>query len=409
MSAPALAPSLAPSLAPARASDPAPGLATTTGDLGPGFDSELTLADLFTPVECRQWSHWLSALAQRSVRIAAPESAAARQPHAHIVQHELEPLLALVAEPPSVLPAALVAMFTGHVQERIRYRLASRLQTHASARDWEALQASEARYRSLAAELEQRVQAQVADLERARVFAFQSEHQRAVAQLAAGMAHEINNPIGFVAANLRTAQRYLDELQAAQPAGDVELLDDFAALLQECADGAARVAAIVSRLRVFSQVDAPAVTAVRPRALVDAALALLQAERPPGVAVLLDGDPEPWTCEAAALSQALFQLLRNAFQAMVGRGGAVRVLLRTGSSGRAVAVYDDGAGMDGAVLARACDPFFSTRDVGQGMGLGLSVAAEVARRHGGRLALASTPGRGTQVTLLLGPEPGGAA
>lgn len=374
-----------------------------------GFDAELRLDDLFTPAERAQWSAWLTSLASGTVQIVAPDAPAARQPHAVVLDHELEPLLVLVTQPPAPLPAALSALFTAHLRERIRYRLASTLQTDASARDWAALQASEARYRQLAGELEQRVQAQVAELQRARLFAIQSEHQRAVAQLAAGMAHEINNPIGFIAANLRSAQGYLAELRASRPTADADLFDDFRALLEESAAGAARVAGIVGQLRVFSQVDAAARCAVRPRALVEAALALLAPEQPPGAAVQMEGDTETWTCEAAALSQAIFHLLRNAFQAMAGRHGTVRVLLQDTGARRALVVQDEGCGMDAGVLRRACEPFFSTRDVGQGMGLGLSVAADVARRHGGRLELVSQIGQGTRVTLLLGTDCAGAA
>lgn len=379
-----------------------------------GFDAELALDDLFTAAERLQWQAWLSACARCAVEIVGPQSAAARHPYAVVVEHELEPLLALVPQPSLPLPAALVALFKAHVRERIRYRLASGLQTHASALDWAALQASEARYKALADQLEQRVQDQVAELQRARLYAYQAEHQRAVAQLAAGMAHEINNPIGFIASNLRSARGYLDELRALQPQADAALFSDFQALLQECAEGTARVAAIVSQLRVFSQVDASPVTAVRPLVLVQAVLALLAPDVPAGVAVQVDGDPQAWRCEAAALSQAILQLLRNALQAMAGRQGRVRVLLQDGlqhdgAAGRALTVLDAGCGMDAAVLARACDPFFSTRDVGAGRGLGLSVAAEVARRHGGRLELASRPGKGTRVRLLLGPEQAGTA
>jgi two-component system NtrC family sensor kinase len=367
----------------------------------PAFDSELTLDSLFDAAERTRWEAWLSALAQCRVRVLAPHAPQARSAHAGVLMHECEPLLALVAEPEGALPTALVAAFSAHVRERIRYRLAARLQVDASARDWAELQASEARYRALAGELEQRVRAQVVDLERARVYAFRAEHQRAVAQLAAGMAHEINNPIGFVAANLRSAQGYLAEL-GGSGAADAALRAEFEALLAECSEGVDRVAAIVSNLRVFSQVDGAAIGAVRPRVLVEAACALLERERPAGVQVLIDGDPAPWTCETAALSQAVFQLLRNALQAMAGRAGAVRVCL--GDTPRELVVDDEGCGMDGAVLARACDPFFSTREVGQGVGLGLSVAAEVARRHGGRLELRSQAGRGTSAVLHLGAD-----
>jgi signal transduction histidine kinase len=381
-----------------------------------GFDAELALGDLFDAAELAQWETWLTAWARREVRIVSPGVHAslqhhALQDHAWVMYHELEPLLALVTHTQTSLPPALTAAFEAHVRERIRYRLASTLQIDTSSRDWEALQASEARFCALASELELRVQAQVADLERARVYAFQAEHQRAVAQLAAGMAHEINNPIGFIAANLRSAQAYLAELRQGGlgAAADTALLEDFEALLEESAEGAARVASIVAQLRVFSQVDATAVASVQPRALVEAAVALLAREVPESVRVCIDGDPSPWSCEAAAVSQAAFQLLRNALQAMAGRAGAVHLRLQERAGERVLEVEDTGCGMSADVLDRACDPFYSSREVGQGVGLGLSVVSEVARRHGGRLELFSRPGEGTRAVLHLGAEAGSAA
>jgi signal transduction histidine kinase len=373
---------------------------TTSPLLHAGFDAEIRLDDLFDDAERAQWEAWLSAQAQREVRIVEPDAFGWR---AAVLYHELEPLLALTALPPAQLAPSLVAMFEAQVRERIRYRLASTLQTDASAHDYAALQASEARYRALAEELERRVQTQVAELARARLHAFQAEHLRAVAALAAGVAHEINNPLAFVTANLRSARGYLRDLQAAA-ASQAELLADFDALLDETGEGVARLAGIVGQLRVFSQVDAPLLAPACPRALAEAAAAVLAAEVPPGVALRIDGEARPFVCEAAALSQALLHLLRNALQSMDGRSGAVQLRLEESKGAVLLQVRDNGCGMAAEVLARACEPFFSTRPVGSGVGLGLAVAADVARRHGGRLLLQSQVGEGSCVTMML-PEP----
>ncbi|MCM5681611.1 ATP-binding protein [Schlegelella sp. S2-27] len=361
------------------------------------FDAEIDFADLFGDAELADWQDWLSALHRAPVRLLPPQQAEAGD---WVIEHELESLLAVRAalEP---LADPVRAVFSRYVRERIRYRLASRLHITATQADYERVLASEARYRGLAAQLEERVQQQVAELQRAQLYAFQAEQLRSVAQLAAGMAHEINNPVGFLSSNLRTARDYLGELRPLTAPSGTELIDDFGALLDEALEGARRIATIVAHLRQFSNVDRSSVCEADVAALAKAVIALIRTEIP-GTVTLHYCGPELlyWVCEPARISQALHQLMRNASQA-VGDNGRIELHCTLDGNELSLRVCDNGCGMSEETRARACDPFFSTRDVGQGVGLGLSLAAETARLHGGRLLLRPGPDAGTEVELRL--------
>nr|WP_297356172.1 ATP-binding protein [uncultured Caldimonas sp.] len=369
---------------------------TTDPSIG-AFDAEIGFSDLFTPAELAEWQHWLTALQGSPVELLPPQRPEAGD---WVIEHEFESLL-VVRTQHAPLAEALRSAFSRFVRERIRYRLASRLHITATQADYERVLASEARYRELAGQLEQRVQEQVGELQRAQLYAFQAEQLRSVAQLAAGMAHEINNPVGFLSSNLRTAHSYLRELQVLAGGAGSELIEDFHVLLDEALEGAHRIASIVAHLRQFSNVDRSSVCEVDVAGLAAAAIALARADMSAPPQMHYCG-PEQlyWVCEPARVSQALYQLLRNACQA-IGDDGRIELHCALDGDELSLRVQDNGCGMSEEVRERACDPFFSTRDVGQGVGLGLSLAAETARLHGGRLLLRSQPGVGTEVELRL--------
>jgi len=305
-----------------------------------------------------------------------------------------------------------------------RYLMVSEL--HAAAIDADfaalkekhaALEQSEARYRALTESLEQRVAEQVRTIEAARTQLYQVEKMAAVGQLAAGMAHEINNPIGFVKSNLTTARGYVASLRALAPfvrardAGALEaawsradldfVLEDFDALLRESAAGAERVARIVSDLKAFSSVDQTARENLDLNACIRAVCNVARPQVAERADIEFDLGPLSEVYgNAARLNEVFLNIILNAAQAMERRG---RILIETrGHDGQAVMrVTDDGRGIPAALLARVFDPFFTTREVGQGTGLGLTVARDIVRAHGGDIAIESTPGVGTTVTVRL--------
>ncbi len=299
----------------------------------------------------------------------------------------------------------LVLYFVG------KYRYAANLHhdvTEANylelARQHDALKQSEARYRALSSELQRRVDAQVAVIEKAQRDLYESARLRCVGQLAAGVAHEINNPISFIASNMGVARQYLDEIAAALPADtDPVLIEDFRALVAESKTGADRIAAIVRDLRTFSNIDKADFVVCDLNALLEAACHLARTECGETLNLTLRlGTLPPWKGFPAKLSQAFYNVLDNAVRASPP-GGLIAVSSEHAGGAVVITVQDQGVGMAADVLARAFEPFFTTRDVGQGTGLGLTVARDIVQSHGGDMTLTSAPGRGCTVRMCLRP------
>ncbi|NNC09385.1 response regulator, partial [Corallococcus exiguus] len=233
-----------------------------------------------------------------------------------------------------------------------------------------------------------------------------AERVAAVGTLAAGVGHEINNPLAYLALNLEAARRNLAAEGAQAPSG----VRDALASVRGAQEGAERIRLIVRDLQVFSREDAPE------RGLVD-----LNALVPPAVRVVLhalrsrarlveDFGPVPRVLGSEArLGQVLLNLLVNALQAIPeGDPGRheVRVRTRTDASGQArVEVEDTGGGIPPDVLPRIFDPFFTTKGSDEGTGLGLAICQQIVRMHGGDLSVHSVPGQGATFTLLLPPAP----
>lgn len=306
-----------------------------------------------------------------------------------------------------------------------RYRMAADLHLEAVHADYEALQqkhaalqASEARYRELAAQLEQRVQEQVRTIEQAQRQLYQAEKMASIGSLAAGMAHEINNPIGFIRSNLSTAATYskqmgkaLQALRESDPARaqtvwsqfDLDfVLDDFPGLLTESLNGADRITRIVANLKAYSSIDCVSDAAVDLNDAVRAAAGVVADQLPVNIRLDADlGELRPVASDLARMNQVLFSLLQNARQALGGDGGAIRVVSRMDGNEIRIAVSDNGCGIGAEILPRIFDPFFTTRDVGKGMGLGLTVSRDIVSAQGGRIEVDSAAGSGSTFTVCI--------
>lgn len=291
------------------------------------------------------------------------------------------------------------------------YRMASELHVEAIDSDYAALKESEEQYRKLAEELESRVKTQVETIETAQRQLYQSEKLASVGQLAAGVAHEINNPIGFVRSNLATAKSYLDVLSGLSGKNDISvyweemdvdfILDDFKSLLSECISGIDRVARIVADLKGFSNVDGVHREKADLNESIRSACNMLSGKIRDRISLSTDLSPLPeFLCYPGHINQMLLNLLLNAAQAIPGKGTII-VQSRIEQDGIAIRIQDDGCGIPEEALPRIFDPFFTTKPVGSGTGLGLTVSRDIANAHGGGLTVESLDGKGTAVTIRL--------
>jgi two-component system NtrC family sensor kinase len=262
-------------------------------------------------------------------------------------------------------------------------------------------------------------------VEEAQSQLLQSEKMAAIGQLAAGVAHEINNPIGFVNSNLGTLHTYVEKLlgvidayeeceavvpdlprsklDAARADADLAFLrDDVRALLAESQDGLARVKKIVQDLKEFSHVDEAEWQDADINDGLESTLNVVWSELKYKADVKREFGPlPPVRCIAAQVNQVFMNLLVNAAQAIDSHG---TITVRSGTEGdRAwVEIADSGHGMPPEVQKRIFEPFFTTKPVGKGTGLGLSLSYDIiVKRHGGSFDVASQPGTGTTIRVLL--------
>ncbi|HVU02206.1 MAG TPA: PAS domain S-box protein [Polyangiaceae bacterium] len=230
----------------------------------------------------------------------------------------------------------------------------------------------------------------------------QADRLAAVGTLAAGIAHEINNPLAYVLLGLQYLERELP-----RAAKDPVRLEEALARLREVRGGAERVGSIVRDLKTFARADEVARGPVDLRAALEAALKIADNEVRHRAALVRDyEDGLPAVdANAARLEQVFLNLLVNAAHAVSDRDPAtneLRVVLRRGGPGRVIAeVTDNGTGIAPEILARVFDPFFTTKPIGVGTGLGLPICRSIVEGFGGTMTLESTPGVGTTVRIDL--------
>lgn len=250
----------------------------------------------------------------------------------------------------------------------------------------------------------------------------QSEKMASIGQLAAGVAHEINNPIGFINSNLGTLQRYVDDLLRLVDAydGDVDdgrkvakeidlafLRQDIVSLVGESRDGVMRVKRIVQDLREFSHVDEAEWQWTAINKGLESTLNVVWNEVKYKAEVVKEyGDLPEVYCLPHQLNQVFMNLLVNAAQAIEGRG-VITLRTRQEGEGVQIEVADTGKGIPAEILPRIFDPFFTTKPVGKGTGLGLSLAYGIVEKHKGRIEVESEEGKGATFRVWLplsGPE-----
>jgi len=264
-------------------------------------------------------------------------------------------------------------------------------------------------------------------LEEAQDQLIQSEKLASIGQIAAGVAHEINNPVGFVSSNLGTLESYLQRLfglldayieaDEAAPAPTEALArarmlrdghdfnflrGDIVDLLSESRDGLVRVKRIVQDLKDFSRTGAEEAWEMADlHAVLESTLNIVRSELKHKARIEIKfGELPKVECLPSRLSQVFINLLVNAGQAIDADG---KITLATGveSSHVWISVEDTGCGISEENVSRVFDPFFTTKPVGEGTGLGLSVSYSIVLKHGGQIDVESEVGRGTRFTVRL--------
>ena len=261
-----------------------------------------------------------------------------------------------------------------------------------------------------------------AELQAAQMQLVQRERMASVGQLVAGVAHELNNPIGFVFSNVTTLDDFVRRLRAmleeyrAIDLPEAEririgerwtgLKVDYAlkyldSMIQGIREGAERARKIVRDLRVFARGQDEVWQAVDLHEELESSLTLLGHLLKDRVVVHRKlGDLPAVECIRSQIDQVFLNLLANAAQAVAGPG-EITIETRRDGDVAVVAIADTGGGIAADVIGRIFDPFFTTKPVGEGTGLGLSISYEIVKKHGGEIRADSPPGGGAVFTVRL--------
>lgn len=251
------------------------------------------------------------------------------------------------------------------------------------------------------------------------------EKLASIGQLAAGIAHEINNPMGFIMGNLNTLKEYttslqnycrvVDEvlpensrttLQEFRKKLDLDyILDDLQPLLTESTEGAERVRRIVLDLKDFARSDAQEMYEADLNQLIQSTINIVRNELKYVAQLDLQlGELPPVICHPQQINQVISNLLVNAAHAIEQKG---IITVRTWQEGRfaVLSVADTGKGISPELISRIFDPFFTTKEVGKGTGLGLSISYDIIKKHDGEITVASEVGKGTTFTVKFPVHP----
>ncbi|KKA43546.1 ATP-binding protein [Salinivibrio sp. KP-1] len=282
--------------------------------------------------------------------------------------------------------------------------------------DTERLKRSTEAYQEVVSELKQ-LQSQL----------LQSEKMASIGQISAGIAHEINNPIAFISSNIRTLYDYLDKFTAYVRCLDEKiestdnralladrqvlkddiqlsyLLEDASDLIEESLEGITRVMTIVKDLKEFSHVDNGEWATTDIRRGIDSTLKIIHNEIK--YAIEIERNYSPQTpdilCQPMQLNQVFLNLLINAAHAIEGEGNIKISVAPLDEEHLIIEIKDNGQGIPEEALATIFEPFYTTKPVGQGTGLGLSVSRDIVVAHGGQITVTSEQGKGTTFTIVL--------
>lgn len=288
----------------------------------------------------------------------------------------------------------------------------------------EALQTTVAELNAKKTELENAYD----DLQKTQAQIIQQEKMASIGQLAAGVAHEVNNPMGFITSNLSTLGKYLEKFlvfiqfqdEALKASASSEVLNnvighrrqlkidylqgDVKDLIGESLEGAHRVQKIVQDLKTFSRVDMAEQSLADLNECLESTISIAWNEIKYKATLVRDfGELPRIRCFPQKLNQVFMNLFVNAAHAMEVQG-EIRVETRREGDWVRVSVSDTGCGIPEANLSRIFEPFFTTKPVGKGTGLGMSIAADIIKQHKGTITVTSELGKGTTFDVRIPVE-----
>ncbi len=265
-------------------------------------------------------------------------------------------------------------------------------------------------------------------LEEAKSQLLQSEKMASIGQLAAGVAHEINNPVGFIKSNFNSLKEYTQELNSAiekyngiiktisdadieQSVNDINdehdidfVLEDITNLLSESFDGISRIEDIVKSLKHFSRADTNQWEDANINEGIESTLRVVAHELKYIAEIEKNlGELPSIQCLPMQINQVLMNLLINAGQAIDEENKDGKIIISTEHKDQQVIINisDNGKGISEEHLIKIFDPFFTTKPIGKGTGLGLSLSYNIIQKHKGNITATSTPGSGTNFTITL--------
>ncbi|MBN2843450.1 MAG: PAS domain-containing protein [Sedimentisphaerales bacterium] len=276
------------------------------------------------------------------------------------------------------------------------------------------------------------LQKALANLKETQGQLLQSEKMASVGQLAAGIAHEINNPIGFIKSNLCTFRSYAKEIilllegydrlikedpnqdsyqaimtEVIKLRNDIDIdyiITETEKIIKDSIDGVERICNIVTDLKEFSHIDRPNACEEDINIILDKTISVAwhelkyraKIERNYGTLPLLK-------CHGGQLGQVFLNILLNASDALEGKGESAVISLKTSLQYDQIIIEisDNGSGIDPEIVPKIFDPFFTTKDIGKGTGLGLNLAYKIIKAHGGQITVSSTPDSGTTFKIQL--------
>jgi len=289
------------------------------------------------------------------------------------------------------------------------------------------LKISEGKYRELAENLEKKVRERTEELKKSHAKLLQQEKMASIGQLAAGMAHEINNPLGFITSNLNTLNKYVTRFkemldfyqttcrETGMKEGTLDLLDqkwkklqldfimpDIDELVGQSNEGCNRIKKIINDLRGFSHIDEIGDVEVDLNQEIDRTLGVLAHQIPEDAVIIKKYGVLPlFTCNAL-ICQVFLSIILNAVQIKpTGLTLSIETMHQEDTHTNVLRFTDNGPGMPPEILNRIFEPFFTTKDVGSGTGMGLATAFDIVTSYSGSIEAESIPRRGSEFIIKL--------